>query len=198
MKRNTRTDSGFTIIELLVAIAIAALVMAGLWRTFSFQQQSYNLQRQVVAMEQNLRAGMQFMESEIRMAGFDPSDAANAGIVNPGTDTIHFTTDLNFDGDVVDTDEDVTYKLYTATDGIQKLGREILTLGGTTTQAVAEYIDNLAFAYLDGNSVVMASPSSNPTAIRAVRITLRARTVSTSPIRYGELTTLIRSRNLGL
>jgi type IV pilus assembly protein PilW len=198
MKTKKKNDKGFTILELLIAMFISMIVMTGIWKTFSFQQRSYFLQRQIVAMEQNLRAGLLLMESEIRMAGFDPNGIADAGIMTAGANSIRFTMDINndsdtysFDGDTNDTNEDITYALYTATDGVQKLGRASPSTG---QQPVAEYINSLSFVYKDADG----NDTTNPTAVRSVEITLQARTARTSPTRYAELTTLINCRNIGL
>ncbi len=189
MKAKKRTDPGFTLIELLVAMAISCLVMTAIYTTFSFQQKSYSLQRQMVAMEQNLRASMFMMEREIRMAGCDPYGTAGAGIVTANANTIRFTMDLNYDADVTDPDENITYSLYT-TDGIQKLGRK----APDTNKAVAEHINALTFEYLDEDGAVTANLSK----IRSVRITLEAKTANIKPVRYEELTTVIKCRNLGI
>ena len=185
-----RTDAGFTLIELLVVLAISGLVITGIYSTFRFQQQSYTLQRQMVAMEQNLRSAMIMMEKEIRMAGCDPFDIAGAGIVTADADRIQFTMDLNYDSDVVDDNENITYSLYT-TDGIQKLGRKE---PAGTNQAVAEHIKSLQFVYLDADGFVTSTLSN----IRSVQITLEAKTANVQPERTEQLTTLIKCRNLGL
>ncbi len=191
MKAKKRTDPGFTLIELLVAMAISGLVMTAIYTTFSFQQKSYSLQRQMVAMEQNLRASMFMMEREIRMAGCDPYGTAGAGMITADANTIRFTMDLNYDADVVDSNEDITYYLYTA-DGIQKLGRK--SSSGATVQPVSEHINALTFEYLDEDGAVTANLSN----IRSVRITLEAKTANIKPVRYEELETVIKCRNLGL
>lgn len=199
MNAQKQTNQGFTIIELVIVILISSVVMIGIWNTFQFQQRSYALQRQVVAMEQNLRSGMEFMLSEIRMAGYDPNGSTGAGIVmtSSNSSTIRFTMDVNndaneevYDGDVNDSGEDITYAVYTDTDGVQKLGR---TTGGST-QPVAEYIDSLTFAYLDEDGNATATQAD----VRSVQITLRAMTANTTPTRYEQLTTQVRCRNLGL
>ena len=190
METINRTDTGFTLIELLVVLAITGLVMTAIYNTFRFQQQSYSLQRQMVAMEQNLRSAMIMMEKEIRMAGCDPFGLAGAGIVTAGANTIQFTMDLNYDSDVNDNDENITYSLYT-TDGIQKLGRKEQA---GANQAVAEHMKSLQFIYLDGDGAVTSTLSR----IRSVQITLEAKTVNVKPERTEQLTTLIKCRNLGL
>jgi len=62
--------AGFTLIELLVAIALAMVILAGLFRTFKVQQDSYVIQDQVSAMQQNLRAAMYMITRDLQMAGY--------------------------------------------------------------------------------------------------------------------------------
>ena len=65
-----RNMAGFTLIELLVAIALGMVILAGLFRTFKVQHDSYVLQDQVSAMQQNLRAAMHFITRDLQMAGY--------------------------------------------------------------------------------------------------------------------------------
>jgi len=65
-----RSTAGFTIIELLVAIAIGLIIMASLFRTFKVQQDSYVMQDQISAMQQNLRAAMHLITRDLQMAGY--------------------------------------------------------------------------------------------------------------------------------
>jgi prepilin-type N-terminal cleavage/methylation domain-containing protein len=62
--------AGFTLIELLVAIALGMVILAGLFRTFKVQHDSYVLQDQVSAMQQNLRAAMYLITRDLQMAGY--------------------------------------------------------------------------------------------------------------------------------
>jgi prepilin-type N-terminal cleavage/methylation domain-containing protein len=61
---------GFTLVELLVTLAISGVVMAGVYSVFYTQQKSYTTQEQVSEMQQNLRACMLMMSRDARMAGF--------------------------------------------------------------------------------------------------------------------------------
>ena len=213
-------ERGFTLIELLVVVALAGIVMAGIYSTYASQQKSYITQDQVAAMQQNLRAAMYYMGREIRMAGCDPTGDANARILNAGSATFSITLDITDnagtgdpDGDTSDANENITYLLYDPDgDGITDLGRD--TGGGN--QLVAENIDALDFVYLDANGTVTATLSD----IRSVQVTLVARTsrgdpgytnttayqnqqgitIYTAPgdnNRRRLLTTFIRCRNLG-
>jgi prepilin-type N-terminal cleavage/methylation domain-containing protein len=61
---------GLTLIELLIAMAISAILIAAIYRTFIGQQKAYTVQEQVVDMQQNARVAINRMMREIRMAGF--------------------------------------------------------------------------------------------------------------------------------
>lgn len=61
---------GVTLIELLLALAISAILIAGIYRTFISTQRSYMVQDQVVEMQQNMRAAINRMMREIRMVNF--------------------------------------------------------------------------------------------------------------------------------
>jgi len=186
-------EQGFTLVEIMVAMAISGIVMSGIYTVYYSQQKSYMAQEQVVAMQQNLRAAMFYMEREIRRAGCDPTQDANAGIQNIGWDadenrytSIRFTLDIhdgvdndgdgvvdesdeegNVDGDTDDTDEDITYSLADNDgDGDSDLERN--------GDLIAENIDALDFVYLDDASP--PSVTANIDEIRSVQITLVART----------------------
>jgi type IV pilus assembly protein PilW len=172
--------AGFSLVELLVALAITAVVMAGVFGTYYSQQKSYLVQEQVAAAQQNIRAGMYFLEREIRMAGYDPSRTAGARIVTAGRMSIRMTMDLNGDGDVTDPNEDVRYALYdSGGDGDLDLGR---TAAPAAVRPLAENIDALNFVYLDGDdppNVLDDDGAGNVVAsigeIRSVQITVVAR-----------------------
>lgn len=170
-------NKGFTLTELLVAIAISGVVMAGIYSSFYAQQKTFVAQEQTAAMQQNLRAAMYLMEREIRMAGYDPTGDAGAGIHTADTNGIRITKDTTDDsgtgvpdGDTGDVNEDVTYALFDADgDGDMDLGRN--DVNGVGNQAMAENIDALNFIYLDQNG----SPTANISEMRSVQITVVAR-----------------------
>ena len=61
---------GMTLIELLVALTISGILVAGVYRTFVSQQHTFTVQEQVVDMQQNVRLAINRMTRELRMAGF--------------------------------------------------------------------------------------------------------------------------------
>ena len=163
----TNNDKGFTLVELLVAMAISLIVMASIGYLYYSQQKSYVAQEQISAMQQNLRAAMYYMEREIRMAGCDPTQNANSGIITATANSINFTEDIDDDG-IIGANENITYSLYdSGGDGDTDLGRN--TGGGN--QLLAENIDALDFVYLDSNG----GPPATISDIRSVQVTIVAR-----------------------
>ncbi|MEN8211744.1 MAG: prepilin-type N-terminal cleavage/methylation domain-containing protein, partial [Thermodesulfobacteriota bacterium] len=82
MNNDTSKQNGFTLIEILIAIAITGIVSTVLMTSFQSQQKSYVIQEGVAAMQQNLRAGIEIMKQEIRMAGYDRQNIGGMGILD--------------------------------------------------------------------------------------------------------------------
>jgi type IV pilus assembly protein PilW len=134
-------------------------------------------------MQQNLRGGLSLMMKEIRMAGCDPTGKANAGIISATPDSMSFTLDIRGadtddppDGDTSDPNERITYSLYDSNrDGVNDtLGRRT---GGGRNSPAAENVDAINFVYLDENG----TPTSVPSEVRSVEVTLLARTARGDP-----------------
>ena len=79
-----KTSKGLAFIELLVALVLFGMVVAGIYRLFIAQNTAYVVQDQVVEVQQNIRSAMEILLRDIRMAGFDDDNAASAiTISNP-------------------------------------------------------------------------------------------------------------------
>lgn len=66
---------GFSLIELMVALAISGIAMAGIYGTYWAQMKTHITQSTVVDIQQNRRSAMFIMQRSIRMAGFAPNRA---------------------------------------------------------------------------------------------------------------------------
>lgn len=181
---------GFTLIELLVAMAISGIVAGAIFTAFQSQQKSYFVQDQVAEMQQNLRAAMDIVVREVRMAGFDPTNMANAGIITATASRLNFSMDItdntgngSSDGDTDDTDELIDFGFKPDDDaddngiadsGAASLGRQTGGAGGY--QPVAENIQAIEFNYVlsDGTRTLTPSPALL-NSIRAVEISILAR-----------------------
>ena len=77
----SKRQDGVTLIELVIALAISGVLIAGIYRMFIHQQKSYATQEQVADMQQNVRVAINRMLREIRMAGYGGKND-NVGGVN--------------------------------------------------------------------------------------------------------------------
>ena len=220
------TQRGFSLVELLTALAIGSVVVASMYGAFVQQQRVSTQQEQVTEARQNTRLSMDAMIEEIREAGFDPGGFAGAGIKEADATHIRFTRDLNCNGSLASsapkrnvtdtTSEDIVYILNTTTQVLGRGGYLDDKLSGGT-QPVASNIIGLNFCYilstnLNGPCTSNLLLSDLPN-IRAVQITLTARATApdskyTDPdpnnsaqyrhYRKATLTSLVHLRNLGI
>ena len=150
---------GFSLVELMIAMAVGLVVLGAMYSVFTVQNKTFGNQEEIVAMQQNVRAGMDMVTREIMMAGYNPTGGTpEPGIVTAGADSITFTMDITNTGGTGSPDgltdgpnEYITYDLYDS-DGIQALGRR--STSGANRQPVAENISSLGFTYGTGNKVI--------------------------------------------
>ncbi len=180
MKVISYSNKGFTLVELLVALAATSILAACIYATYVTQLRSHITQKQTVEMQQNLRAAMQLIEREVRMAGYDPLRTASAGITTMLGNTIQFNMDLTENGVLGDPNESVRYALTTDAAGNQFLGRD----AGGGLQPLAENIDALNFVYLDNT----ATPTIDPLRVRSVQVTIIARSGRVVPVLFNRQT----------
>lgn len=64
-----RKQCGFTLVELLIAMALGIIILAVIFSAFKSQHDSYSVQSQVSMTQQNLRAALYMITREIQMAG---------------------------------------------------------------------------------------------------------------------------------
>jgi prepilin-type N-terminal cleavage/methylation domain-containing protein len=71
---------GMTLIELLIALVITGFLGAGVYQTFIGQQHTYEVQDQVVDVQQNVRMAINQLVRDLRMAGFGRIDSKTFGV----------------------------------------------------------------------------------------------------------------------
>ena len=188
-------QKGFSLTELLVAMAMVGIVMAAVYSTYKSQQDTYVAQEQVAEMQQNLRASLYQMARDLRMAGFNPQRSPNVGgfltqlpddgLGETTTDStnIAFTIDENSNGaiDLDDNDEQIAYRLDNATNTLQRF-----RVSDDTWHTVADNIDALDFVYLDGsrnalNDMTTPVATADLPNIRSIQVTMVARSGAVDP-----------------
>lgn len=191
---NDNSIRGFTLVELLIAMALALVILASLASTFVFQRKTYDVQQEISEMIQTARAAMDTMSREVRMAGFNPTgamqttDPTAANFVGIPYDStqLQIIADLNEDGETDgsssddDSNEEIVYKFYNTTQYPEQIKRKT---GNGYFQPFAENIKSFSFEYFkededgDGNP----DPAATTEEIRMVRITIEAKTEKEDP-----------------
>ncbi len=63
-----RNQTGFTLVEILVVLAVTGIVTVGLVSFMISQSRGYNLQEDLAEMEQNARVAMEYFTNQLRKA----------------------------------------------------------------------------------------------------------------------------------
>jgi type IV pilus assembly protein PilW len=184
-----KSQTGLTMIEIMIYIALSSMMMASVYNAFHTQQNSYNSQNNTVEIQQTVRSGIYTMTREVRSAGYDPTRDAKAGFVKELPDAvgkfsidysdysnvennsvIAFTIDSNGNGSIEKGyAEQIAYRFNS---GKHYLERFNVTSGGW--EAVAGNVDALNFVYLKQDGTRATVPQD---------------------IQYIEIALLVRSRN---
>jgi prepilin-type N-terminal cleavage/methylation domain-containing protein len=112
---------GFSLVEVLVSTALFSLVLASMYLLYTTMLGAMSRGEMFSDLQQNARVGLQRMVQEVRMAGYDPSNAIPLLAPAP-KDIIRAATAgcLSFIGYQVDPDHptvDLTYQLSYYLDG---------------------------------------------------------------------------------
>ncbi len=152
--RYLHSEAGFSLVELLMALASSMIVLAAIYSVFNITNKNCTTQNVAANVQQSLRAAIGLMARDIRLAGLDPVDTDSFGIEYAAQNKIRFTQDSidagsgAFNGIVDEANfEQVTYELQ-GNQIIQTLYETVYTTAPNTAVLVSN-ITNLNFAYLD-------------------------------------------------
>jgi len=187
-------NDGFTLVELIAAILISSLIVAGILSLFFCQQRAFGSQELIAEMNQNLRAIMDRMTREVRLAGYKIYGSTFNGIATAQADSIQILADLDQNGDTIGANEDVTFTYNSATS-------QIWRIAGASNLPIADNVTGMNFLYTLKDGTSTSSPGSLAD-IRKVTISITIRTTYPDPesgqYRAITLTSDITPRNLAL
>lgn len=168
-----QTSKGFTLIELMITMAISGLIIALIITSKIGQQDQHLTQVQAVEMQQSVRAVMSLMKQELRMAGYNPySPDYGEGISAANVDNLTFS--YVADDDCTDNDGDSSNPGVCTDPDVDEEGElEIIayafgdpdgdgdnditiSFNGAGAQVIAENILNLGFVYFDADGNITA------------------------------------------
>lgn len=189
-------SSGFTIVEILITMAIVGLVVGGIMGIISSTSTYHTKQEMMVSLTQDLRATKHLMTDEIRSAGSNPENETRIGFQDDGDDmyntdanSIHFTRDIDNDdgdhflepdGDADDPFEEIVYYRVDSGGNLLDPGNNIagtlVRRSDSGDQPVINNVTDLQFIYYDDDDNVIDPATldrdSNLDDIRMVEVVL--------------------------
>jgi type IV pilus assembly protein PilW len=164
----TQNTKGVTLLELVIYVALMGIAFSGIWSAFNTQHAIHQTQKQIAAMQQNIRAAMHVLSKEIRMAGFDPDPTDDQEFqitdIRSRNDNNVLTVNGNsaFGFTAADYDNSGTDKtIFYSKNGPTTLARSI---NGSGRQLFAENIQSFELAYAfdnDGDGEMDLSAGGN-------------------------------------
>lgn len=164
-------EKGLTLIELMVALSLFLIVIAGIYNTFVFQQEAYLQTESKVNMVQEARAAQFFLARDLKMAGYDPTCFALTGFNQADVAEASFSMDIAGNGNPASVE--ITRFALTSDDGETvddglcpegttcRLSREwcsdVGACGGL--QPIAENVEALELCYIIDNMRATTAPT---------------------------------------
>lgn len=199
-----RDQRGLTLIEIMIAITISLLLLAGVMQIFIGSKASYNLQNGLGRLQENGRYAMDTLARNIGMTGFgiEPDDATNYPAIDSANtaDNTTANADLGFTTANGQASDIIDIRYTSATDCLGNAtgaggiavnrfylnGTDLMCLGNgsATAQILAEGVENMQLLYgedLDDNGIadsyVAAGNVTNWGNILSVRVALLVNSV---------------------
>ncbi len=193
---------GFSLIEIMVAIAIFSVLSIAIMQTYTGFTRSYTSQEVAAGVQQDLRGALNIMVKDIRMAGFDPVDTDAFGVEEATATKIRITYDAVSPGQVIPDDcngvvdnsnfERVTYNYDAGNNQLQQILYE--GTGSESTQPVVNNVTDVTFTYLDETNAAAATLADIRTV--SISITIVEEAGRAGPVSR-TLATRVKCRNLG-
>ena len=101
-----RGSRGLTLVELMVAVTLTTVLIAGVYMIYSKSVMAFRVENQVMTMQDRLRFGLEHLKRDIRRAGFlaTPNSLVDTNICPPPSSPLRAVTITGGDGDVAESD----------------------------------------------------------------------------------------------
>lgn len=200
-KKIPEKPSGFSLVEFLIAMAVFALFTISLCAQFARHMKTFSREKERIDTQQKVRSVLNWLEEDIRLAGFDPLALPSSHIGVEVAEAGHFAFSyrVDQDGDGLWSEEDWKRIDYYTEDDERLRRRERNRPDSTGATSILLDRASLNFLYLDRNHEVLkvVTPQEYGN-IRAIRIEIKA-SFRDSTMKDGTVAfaTTVQCRNLG-
>lgn len=171
---------GFTLVELLIVVALTGIITAAVYQTFYAGQRSHEVQKNLVEMQQNARVAISVLSTDFRQVSYG-KDPTQPSIQFAGPDSIVFAADMDPDTPGA---EEISYFLSPDGDPDTEnpddtiLMKQVCDSGGVVIyeepQSYGITADGLTFRYFNGQGTELENPVPQPEVIGEMMIEVTA------------------------
>ena len=173
-----KTNGGFTLTEMMVAITIGMIVIASVTGTFTAQTRQNNAEEQISQLHQNVRGAVDLISRDLMQAGYKAPGGSVTGVTYSSSTPTSLTIQADLDANgTIDNTSNVTleYINYGFDSTNHQITRKLGSSG--TANLVADNITAFTVVYYDANGATTASSSL----VRKVTISITGQTAKVDP-----------------
>lgn len=163
---------GITLVELLVTLALSLMTVGAIYTIHLVQLNQQRVHEDRMAMQQTVRAAMDMLVRELRIAGYDPTglnadEQSSNDFFGITYDQSGLLVQADLDGNGLLSDANETI-VYSYDEPLRTLRRKV---GQGGRQPVAENMEDFTFQFLDAQG----RPTTDSPSIRSVEVQLTGR-----------------------
>jgi len=161
-----RSQDGFTLVEMMVAISIFLLILVGVFQVFDPSNRAYLNSQHKLGVQQNGRVAMDTIVRQLRMTGYFPENLDN-NTANDVSNRIQAASDtqLAVAGDLDGSGSSSAFTFCLDSGGLRVVKGPIGTAASytcSTGTVLAESVTALSFAYFDSANTPIPNPPTGP------------------------------------
>jgi len=169
-----RSQDGFTLVEMMVAISIFLLILVGVFQVFDPSNRAYLNSQHKLGVQQNGRVAMDTIVRQLRMTGYFPENLDN-NTANDVSNRIQAASDtqLAVAGDLDGSGSSSAFTFCLDSGGLRVVKGPIGTAASytcSTGTVLAESVTALSFAYFDSANTPIPNPPTGPYNLDAVAL----------------------------